>query len=721
MKRHLVAFVGLICVSLFVAATWMDEGMWLLDSVQKLPLSSMRNHGLELTPDQIYSDTGTSLKDAIVLLPGGTGTFISNEGLILTNHHIAFGGIQSLSSVQEDYLKDGFLAKSKGEELSTSYTAEMVASMKDVTVDVLAVVSDTMSEEERTAAIKKKTSEIEAEAKAQTDLRCRVSELYVGVKYYLFMYETLSDVRLVFAPPSSIGNFGGEVDNWTWPRHTGDFALMRAYTGPDGKPAKYAKENIPYTPKIFLPISSKGAEDGRFAMIMGFPGRTFRYREHPAVKLAHDESLPLLIDLYRTGVEITEGIGKADREVEIKYAAKIRSVANAFKNYIGTLEGMRRSDFLNLKKNQSEEFAAFIAGSHELTAKYGTLLADMQNTTDEYAKVNRKNLVMSNLTRVVEALGIANRFIQYAKNPPQDSLGKTLSPTEKERGPLRASIASIFKNYDVRVDREVMVALILKSLEMPPEHQINEFRDEFGKTSGDERVNKVREFVTELYEDSRLVSREECEKLLMEDADDILDDPFAVLARELSKEQDPITAAVNKYNTAIGPLRRKYVEAWLQWKHADLTYPDANRTLRFTYGLVEPLQPRDAVHLSQFTTLKGVMEKETGEVPFVVPAKLKELWKKKDFGPYADPKRGDVPVAFIANLDITGGNSGSSVINGRGEVIGSSFDGNWESVVADYHFQHEFNRAINVDSRYMLFIIDKFAGADNIMKELVIK
>ncbi len=721
MKRHRVVFVGLACLSLFVAATRMDEGMWLLDAVEKLPLSSMKSHGLELTPNQIYSDTGTSLKDAIVLLPGGTGTFISNEGLILTNHHIAFGGIQSLSSVQEDYLKEGFLAKSKDEELSTSYTAEMVASMKDVTREVLAVVSDSMSEEERTAAIKKKTSEIEAEAKAQTDLRCRVSELYAGAKYYLFIYETLSDVRLVFAPPSSIGNFGGEVDNWTWPRHTGDFALMRAYSGPDGKPAKYATENIPYTPRVFLPISSKGAEEGKFAMIMGFPGRTFRYRDYPAVQLAHDESLPLLIDLYRTSVDITESIGKTDRAAEIKYAAKIRTVANAFKNYIGTLEGMRRSDFLNLKKNQTEEFAAFIARSPELSNTYGNLMTDMQKATEEYRKVNRKNLVMSNLTRAVEALGLANRFVQFARNPPQDSLGNTLEPTEKERGPLRTSIAGMFKNYDVRIDREVMVALILKSLEMPPEHQIRIFKEEFGSSSGDQRTNKVRKYVNGLYEETHLASMEEAGKLLMDDADDILDDPFVLLAQELSKEQAPVTAAVNKYNTAIGPLRRKYVEAWLKWKHADITYPDANRTLRFTYGLVESLQPRDAVHLSHFTTLKGVMEKETGEDPFVVPAKLKELWKKKDFGAYADPKSGDVPVAFIANLDITGGNSGSSVINGRGEVIGSSFDGNWESVVADYHFQHEFNRAINVDSRYILFIIDKFAGAENIMKELVIK
>lgn len=706
---------------LFPAATWMDEGMWLLDSVDKLPLSKMKGHGLELTPQQIFNSHGTSLTDAIVLLPGGTGGFISSQGLIVTNHHIAFAGIQSLSSVHDDYLKNGFLAKTKAEELSTSYTAEIVTGIQDITTDVLSVATDGMSADERDKAIKKKMRDIEAAARGSSDDVYRASELYNGVKYSLFKFEVLKDVRLVYAPPSAIGNYGGEVDNWMWPRHTGDFALMRAYIAPDGKPAKYAKENIPYAPRAFLPVSSRGAVEGTFAMIMGFPGTTYRYREFPAVQLAHDESLPATIDLYQTRIDVVERMGKDDREVQIKYATKNRRIANTYKKQIGVLEGMRRSDFLNVKRKESEEFAAWASSSPERKSKYGSIIDEMNRETRDVQSVNRKNILYTNLTGAVEMLTVANRFITYTKRFPKDSLGNTLPPTENERAPVREFLSTLFKDFDLRVDKEMMVQMMLKSTNMPAGQQIEVLNKITGKNTGTALEQEVREYVSELYDDSKLTTKESCEKMLMKDADDILDDPFVRLMSKLSDEQAPVTAKVNAFNTAIGRLRGKYAEALLAWRNEPVSYPDANRTLRMTYGLVEPLNPRDAVQFSYVTGLGGIMEKETGEEPFVVPAKLKDLWQKKDFGSYADPKLGDVPVAFIANLDITGGNSGSPVINGKGELIGCSFDGNWEAVVGDYYFQQKYNRAINVDSRYMLFVLDKFAGAENIMKELVVK
>ncbi len=722
MKRAIYFTLSTLLLCILIPSTaWMDEGMWLLDSVEKLPLSKMKAHGLKLTAKQIFNPKGTSLTDAIVLLPGGTGGFISNEGLIITNHHIAFAGIQSLSSVHDDYLKNGFLARTKDAELSTSYTAEIVTGISDITSEVLSATSDTTSNEERAKVIQAKMRSIEGAAKGSSLHTFRASELYNGVKYYLFEFETLRDVRLVYAPPGSIGNYGGEVDNWTWPRHTGDFALMRAYVGPDGKPAKFARENVPYTPRTFLPISSKGAVEGAFAMIMGFPGRTFRYREYPAVKLAHDESLPATIALFKKRVDVVDAIGKHDRGVEIQYASKIRRIANAYKNYLGTLEGMRRANFLSKKGKEFDDFAAWIDKSEERKKKYGDLLEEMKKATANLQSINRRNILYTNITGAAELLNVSNRFITFATNLPKDSSGQVLLPTDKERGPVREYLGTFFKDFDIRVDKEMMVQMLLAHNELPEDQRMATLKEIVGDETGTDAERTIRDFVEDLYNDTELKTKESCEELLMKEPDDILDDPFVKLMSKLGDEQLPITAQVNEYNSTIGRLRGRYVQAFLIWKSQPVTYPDANRSLRMTYGLVEPLAPRDAVSYSFVTTLGGIMEKETGEEPFIVPQKLKDLWTKRDFGSYADPSSGDVPVAFIANLDITGGNSGSPVINGKGELIGCSFDGNWEAVVGDYYFQHKYNRAINVDSRYILFILDKFEGADNILKELVIR
>ncbi len=722
MNRFFARTTLIMLIMLFASpAARTEEGMWFLDSVQKLPLDTMKTHGLELTAADIYRPDGTSLKDAVVLLSGGTGSFISNAGLILTNHHVAYGAIQSLSSPENDYLEKGFLAHTHEEELSTSYTADIVVGLKDVTREVLSAVSDTMAPADRSLAIRTKTRAIEAEATGAGDLTSRVSELYGGASYYLFTFLTLKDVRLVYAPPSSIGNFGGEVDNWIWPRHTGDFSIMRAYTAPDGKPALYARENIPYVPKKFLPVSRTGGKKGEFAMVMGFPGRTYRYMESAGVRLAIEQTLPTLIDLYGVRMSIIEEMGKDDRTLQIKYASKLRRLNNPYKKYIGTLECMRRADVVNLKEREETAFRSSLASLPDLRQGYGTLLHDMDSVTQRMRKVNLKSQMFANLNSAVELLGIARRLITYTEGFPHDSLGNTLEPTEKEKGPVREYLKKVFRNLDIRVDREMLIAMILKSDEMPPEGQITVLRKITGDKSGRELRPAIREYADELYEETALASQAGCEKLLDKDSAAILDDPCIRLASDLSEEEIPITAEVMAYNSAIGRLRSSYVDAWLKWKDGRLIYPDANRTLRLTYGLVEGLEPRDGVRYSPFTTLGGVMEKETGVAPFIVPEPLRTLWEKKDFGPYADPKLGDVPVAFLATLDSTGGNSGSPVINGKGELIGCAFDGNWESLAGDYQYQGRYDRSINVDSPYILFLLDKFAGAKNILQELVIR
>lgn len=721
MKRHvfLITFATVIFL-LLSASTFPDEGMWMLTQLDKLPWPTMQQHGLALTSQQIYSEKTTSLKDAIMLFGGGTSSFVSPEGLILTNHHVAFSAIQTVSSVADDYLKNGFYAKSREEELSVpTYTAQIVAAIKDVTSEILGAVSDTMSAENRAKTITAKSREIEKSAKGTTDNECRVSETYNGVKYVLYTYEIIRDIRLVYAPPTAIGNYGGEVDNWYWPRHTGDFSFMRAYVGADGKSAKYSKQNVPYKPKTFLPISVEGFDEGSFAMIMGFPGRTFRYRTSAEIRLAKEETLPLTMELFRTRMGIIEAAGKKDRAIEIKYASKWRGMANTYKNYQGTLEGMNSAYVLKKRMDREEEFKTFLAAKPQLQSNYGTVVADIASAYDELKTFNKKQTVLNQILSVSDIVGIARRFRDFANNITKDSTGKE-GPTEASVKEMKETITNILKDVDVSVDKELLTALVLKGADLPSAQRINAVQRIVGDRVGEKREKAVREYVNDLFDDSKCTSQNDCEKLLTKSKSDIKDDELVQFFEELDKDNQPLQVQVTAFNAKIGKLRGKLLEAWMAWKGPDI-YADANRTLRFTYGTVASYNPRDAVHYNFETTLRGVMEKETGEEPFVVPPKLRELWEKKDFGKYADQKTGDVPVAFLADLDITGGNSGSPVINGKGELIGLAFDGNWEAVVGDYLFQESLNRTISVDARYILFVLDKFSGAQNILNELSIR
>ena len=716
-----IVYLGAILIALFAGSRLnADEGMWLLDAIGTLPTAQMKSHGLELTPNQIFSNTDPSLKDAIVLLGGGTGGFVSAEGMIVTNHHVAFAGIRALSSVQDDYLKNGFLASTKEQELSTSYNADIVQSMTDVTAEVFSAATDTMNEGDRERAIRSKRKEIEDKWQDSTKLGCRVVDMYGGAKYYMFVSLRLEDVRLVYAPPQAIGNFGGETDNWMWPRHTGDFSLMRAYTGPDGKPAKYAKENVPYKPRKFLPVSTQGVQEGSFAMIMGFPGRTYRYREASGVQLAQEETLPWTEELYNTRIDVINRWSDNDRAIALKYASKLRGLANTKKNYSGTLAGLRRTNLVAAKKSADENLAAFIAANPDLARRAGTTLADLTAATDELRTINKKNVYMNSINTGMELFQIAAKLGSYFTSLKKDDKGTLRDPEEKDLQPIREWMGKNFKDYEANLDKDMITALILENAKLPVNQQLKTFAAIYKTKTGNDRERAVRDFVDELFEDTELATLAGCEKLLKGDPEDILDDEAVKFYRKYSAEAGPVAAKQQGLLAKLTRLRTKYVEALLEWRKNTVTYPDANRSLRFTYGEVVPLAPRDAASYSTTTTLTGVMEKESDAEEFLVPGKLKELWRKKDFGRYVDPKLNDVPVAFISNLDITGGNSGSPVINGKGELIGCAFDGNWDGVVGDYVYEERMNRCIAVDSRYMLFVIDKFSGAENILKELVI-
>lgn len=711
----------LLALAPLLSSTLMaDEGMWLVTQLHKLPLAEMRNHGLELTPEQIYNPDSTSLKDAIVSIPGGTGAFVSAEGLIITNHHVAFSAIQSLSSVEHDYLKDGFLASSREEELPIpNYRAQMIRGTKDVTEEVMGGVPAGVPPEVRNTAVQAQIRAIEKAAKGETDYECRVSEMYNGVRYVLFIYEVLYDVRLVYAPPQSIGNFGGEVDNWYWPRHTGDFSILRAYVSPDGKGAKHETSNVPYRPKRFLPISNKPLEENSFVMLMGFPGRTYRYRTSSEIRVAQEETLPMTIDLLKTRMDLIEAAGKNNRSLEIQYATTWRLIANTCKNYRGTLEGMRRSNLVALRAAQEEQLIAFIQSDPARTAKYGNILRDVAAAQERLREVNRKQIIFSQLFAASGLLRLAEQFRGFTTVFAPDSTGTLRAPGQAVTT-LTGTIQSIFKGLDLHLDEELTVAMILHALDLQGEQQIRFLQAKFGALEGDQRKSEVRRYVRELYGESRIKTLDEALELLNESADEIRNDPFVRLTLEIEGENAPVQAKLAEYNKLISFLRLGLMEVTMAWKGAEI-YPDANRTLRFSYGEIKPYSPRDAIRFNYLTRLGGVMEKETGQDPFIVPDELRKLWEEKDFGPYRDSEIDDVPVAFLANLDITGGNSGSPVINGRGELVGVAFDGNWEAVVGDYLFQEPLNRSINVDSRYILFILDKFSHAHSILDELAIQ
>ncbi|MEK6570418.1 MAG: S46 family peptidase [Bacteroidota bacterium] len=710
-KGILTLSIVALCLS-FVSWKSIDEGMWLLN---KLPLEAMKAKGLQLSAEEIFSPTSPSLKDAVVLLGGGTGSFVSTDGLIMTNHHVAFGAIQALSTVEHDYLKDGFLAKSREEELSAeNYTAAINKDIVDITAEVLSAVSDTMSAEQRAKAIDAKSRELENQWKEKTKLDCRVTDMYSGLKYYLFTSERLLDIRLVFAPPSSVGNYGGEVDNWMWPRHTGDFSIFRAYTGPDEKPARYSKQNVPYKPVKYLPVSGQGVQEGSFVMVMGYPGRTFRYRDSYSIALAQEETYPVSVDLFKTRIDIIEKAGKQDRAVAIKMAGKVRGIANTYKNYLGMLDGMKRYKLLKWKQDLEIDFTKWLGASPDLQKKYGDVLPKIGEAYANLRTFNKKQLVTGNILGASDMLRIAARFMSFARSKAKQE------PTEGEISTMKKFIRDVYKDAYLPADREILTALLKKAADLPPGQKLAPVEEIVKGKTGAAREKAIEEYVEDLYSDSRVTTVEGCDELVAKKVEKIEDDPFVRLAHELDKENRQIGERVTKFNATITALRTGLMDGWSLWK-GGLTYPEANRTLRLTYGTVRKYVPRDAVEYNWMTKLGGVIEKESNEDPFIIPPKLRDMYDKRDFGNYADPKLGDVPVCFLADCDITGGNSGSPVVNGRGEFVGAAFDGNWEAITGDYRFEPSMNRMISVESRYILFILDKFAGAKNIIQELDVR
>ncbi|HRY97552.1 MAG TPA: S46 family peptidase [Bacteroidales bacterium] len=690
-----------------------DEGMWLPMLVERLNYTDMQKMGLQLTPEEIYSVNHSSLKDAIIIFGRGcTGEMISGQGLVLTNHHCGYGAIQANSSVEHDYLTDGFWARSLQEELKNEgLTAKFLVRMEDVSARVLEGIRADMSETDRAARIKERSAAIEKEATEGTHYDAVVKDFFYGNEYYLFVYETFKDVRLVGAPPSSIGKFGYDTDNWMWPRHTGDFSLFRIYAGPDGKPADYSTDNVPLRPKHFLPVSMDGVKKGDFAMIMGNPGSTSRYMTSYGIQQNLGSTLPTRIKIREKKLEILKADMDASAEVRIKYASKYAGISNYWKNFIGMSRGLKRLRVYDDKKALEDQFSAWVNASPDRKAKYGEALTLISKGYSDKEKYNEAYYYF------IEAIASGAEIMRFSKG--FEGLAKALesgdqAKVDAEKARLKGMSAAFFKDYHQPTDQKIMAAMLeMYHRDVEPDQQPAILKSLHSKYKGD-----WAKYAAKVFSSSAFSSPARVDALLAKpSAKAILKDPALQLVNAFYEQFFEIRKLSGNSDESQARGYRLFVAGLREMQPDKKFYPDANFTMRLTYGTVQDYFPADAVHYDYYTTLDGVMEKEDPDnYEFHVPKELKALWERKDFGAYGNGD--DMWVCFLTTHDITGGNSGSPVLNGKGELIGLAFDGNWEAMSGDIAFEPELQRTINVDIRYVLFIIDKFAGAQNIMSEL---
>jgi hypothetical protein len=717
MKKILLTFtiVTFYCVNLFAIP---DEGMWLPMLVKRLNAEDMAKHGCKLTAEEIYNINQAALKDAIVSLEFCTAEIVSENGLLFTNHHCAYSAIQENSSVEHNYLDDGFWAKSFNEELKIpGQTASILVRMEDVTAQVLKGIDDNTSAADRSKMIGDATKEISKKAAEDGKYKAVVKDMFNGNEFYLFVYETFKDVRLVGAPPQSIGKFGGDTDNWMWPRHTGDFSLLRIYANKDNKPAEYAADNVPYKPKHVIPVSLKGYKEGDFAMIMGFPGRTNRYITSPGMELQMQYINPVQIKLFGKRLETWKKNMDADTKVRIQYSAKHASMANSWKYYIGQNEGLERLDVISQRKKEEAAFTAW-AKSSEGNAKYADILSEYATAVDGYKDMVSQLLYLNLAGKSCEAaqlIRIASRVKDEAAKKPADA--KALSEATAE---AKSAADEFFKDYNTQTDLSVVKEMILMYIADIPAAKLPPAIAKIAAGKGKSNEEKVSKWADKLFEKSIFTSKEKFEKWLAKpDAKSFEKDPVFVLNNELTQfNTAQIAPAQQKFMAQTDRLKRIYLEGLMKFRKDKTFYPDANSTERLTYGNIKSYAPADAVNFNYYTTTDGILQKakkdKTSE--FYVPEKLIELIKKKDFGRYAE--NGELKVAFLTNNDITGGNSGSPVMNDKGELIGIAFDGNWEAMTGDLVFDPQLKRTICVDIRYVLFIMDKLAGATNLVNEM---
>lgn len=715
MKRVLIFVFSISILNFSIGRA--DEGMWMLPFLEQLNMASMHELGCALSADQIYSFNHSSIKDAIVIFGGGcTGEIVSDQGLLFTNHHCGFDEIQNHSTLEHDYLKNGFWAKTHAEELpNPDLEVKFVVKIQDVSDSIVKHLNQKMTESERRDKVNEISKNIEDAASDSGKFKADVKPFFSGNKYYLFVYKVYKDVRLVGAPPSSIGKFGYDTDNWEWPRHTGDFSIFRVYTAPDGSPAEYSPKNIPLKPKYYLPISLKGLKTGDFSMVIGYPGSTDRYLCSAGIKELYDIINPDRVKIRGIRQKIMMADMNANPKVNIQYAEKYSRSSNYWKYSIGENEGIAKQDLISRREKQEARFQKWADADSARKSVYGDLIPGMDEIFSERrSDENNFQYLYEALFRGVEIIHFVNKFndLHYLL-----TLGDSVqNDVNEEIASLRKSADKFFKNYNVSTDIKITKAMFRVYYDNIPAEERPSF---FNVIDSDYKGN-IDKYVNKMFAKTIFTSPEKVKKFL--------DKPTLKVFKKDMAFQTEYSAAVkytneyftlDDYKVRLKGLQRTYMKGLMAMDPDSTFYPDANFTIRLTYGTVEGYSPRDAVIYKDYTTLKGVMEKEdTTNFEFLVPPKLKELYKKKDFGPYGAGNY--MPVCFITNNDITGGNSGSPVLNGKGELVGLAFDGNWEAMSSDIAYEPALQRCICVDIRYVLFVIDKFAGATNLIKELKI-
>ena len=715
MKKILCTLSALL---LIVTGAWADEGMWLLPLIQKMNGKAMKDLGCRLTPEEIYSINNNSLKDAIVQFGGGcTGEIISDRGLLVTNHHCGYSSIQGLSTPEHNYLEDGYWAMSSRDELPVEgLTVKFLQSMTDVTP---------VLEKAREAALKEYKDSANVNALADNAVKAaregliksaeadhpncdvRITGFYNENVYYLIVYKIYRDVRFVGAPPASVGKFGGETDNWMWPRHTGDFSMFRVYAGKDNEPADYSEDNVPYVPKQSLKVSLKGINEGDYAMVMGYPGRTQRFQTAAQLnQMLARQDISVAARTLRQSV-MKEGM-EADPAVRLQYANKYASSANGWKKWIGEKQAFAKLNIIGREEAKEAAFTKWVGANKKRTEAYGDALSMISEAVDSTTEGLKALYLLIEAPFNVGAAEVGMSWMMAYTN----SLSAAPSDTAGAYEAARSAVLAAFKDYNEPLERKIAAAMLdFYRKNAKPENYLN-------ITGFDFATMDIQEYVDWLFDNSIFSSREKFNAAGDITVGAVAADPAYAYYNALMDVYMKVLPVQRKWAPQISEGSRKFAAGLLEWEKGKPSYPDANSTMRLSYGTVKAYSPADGILYRYYTTLNGVMEKEDPEnYEFKVPAKLKELWNARDFGQYAGPD-GMVPTCFLTTNDITGGNSGSPVLDADGCLIGLAFDGNWESMSSDVMFEPDLQRCICVDIRYVLFLMDKLGGAGHLLKEM---
>jgi hypothetical protein len=718
MNKKIIA-IGLLLISglIHFAYNLPDEGMFPLSEIHKLDL---KKAGLKIDQNEVYNPSGVSLVDALVNVGGCTGSFVSNEGLIITNHHCAFSAVQLASTPENDYLNNGFVAHTREQEIEAKgLTCRITDSYEDVSDKVLGAVANIQDPALRLQTINETMKNIALAAeKEDPSIKAEVSEMFIGKSYVLFRYKTIQDVRLVYIPNRKIGEHGGETDNWVWPRHTGDYSFMRAYVGKDGNPAKYSKDNVPYTPKKFLKVNPNGTNEEDFVFILGYPGRTFRHRPAQFIDYQQKYILPYVSELFDFQNSTMESIGKKDKSTALKLATRIKRNANVLKNYRGKLKGIKGIDLVAQKRQEDAALAQYIDNNSDIKAQYGNL---MSNIDELYKQINsdaNRDMWLSQIYTSTSLLNVAKQINGFKESLDNQPTAQKESFFNANIGKLKQALANIYAAYDIDVDRRLLKRMMMDASLFSANQRVNSVDKIIGRGANNEAM--INEFINDSFGLSKLKNEDYVLNTLLNNSNVFqnYNDAILLLEKDVTKQIAELKPEKDRREGVLNKLMGDYVNVKEKFLNKNFI-PDANSTLRLTYGYVRGYSPADANYMKPYTTIKGIIEKgTTGNPDFGYPNAIKTLWDTKDFGMFAKKDLNDVPVAFLYNMDTTGGNSGSPVMNANGELIGVNFDRAYEATINDYAWNESYSRSIGVDIRYVLWVATKIDKADFLLKEM---